>query len=97
MTKNTLTKTKSSRDRVAFIEGGQGIGFETAAIAASASPLGIISMGTFPFEPNCLGPDHASGFRRRPHSATELESLQQIEMKALTEQVETTKRIADGS
>jgi hypothetical protein len=42
MTKSTLTKTKSS------IEGNQGIGFETAAIAASVSPLGIIAMGTFP-------------------------------------------------
>ena len=28
MTKNTLTKTKSSRNRVAFVEGGQGIGLE---------------------------------------------------------------------
>jgi hypothetical protein len=48
MTKSTLTKTKCSRNRVAFIESGQGIGLETAAIAALASPLGIIPMGTFP-------------------------------------------------
>jgi hypothetical protein len=45
MTKSTLTKTKCSRNRVAFC---QGIGLETAAIAALASPLGIIPMGTFP-------------------------------------------------
>jgi hypothetical protein len=50
MTKSTLTKTKtkSSRNGVAFIEGDQDIGLETAAIVASASPLGIISLGTFP-------------------------------------------------
>ena len=48
MTKSTLIKTKCSRNRVAFIESGQGIGLETAAIAALASPLGIIPMGTFP-------------------------------------------------
>ena len=48
MTKSTLTKTESSRNNVAFIEGNQGIGLETAAIAALVSPLGIIAMGTFP-------------------------------------------------
>ena len=50
MTKSTLTKTKtkSSRNGVAFIEGDQDIGLETAAIVASVSPLGIISLGTFP-------------------------------------------------
>jgi hypothetical protein len=47
MNKRTLTKTKSSRNGVALIEGDQDIGFETAAIVASASPLGIIPMGTF--------------------------------------------------
>ena len=72
MTKNTLTKTKSSRDRVAFIEGGQGIGFETAAIAASASPLGIISMGTFPSSLIASGRitrrDFDDAFTLRPNS-----------------------------
>ena len=48
MKKSTLTKTKSLRNGVASIEGDQDIGFETAAIVASASPLGIISLGTFP-------------------------------------------------
>jgi hypothetical protein len=48
MTQITLTKTESSRNGVAFIEGDQDIGYETAAIVASASPLGLISMGTFP-------------------------------------------------
>jgi hypothetical protein len=48
MTHITLTKTESSRNGVAFFEGDQDIGYETAAVAASASPLGIMSMGTFP-------------------------------------------------
>ena len=48
MTHITLTKTESSRNGVAFFEGDQDIGYETAAIVASASPLGIMSMGTFP-------------------------------------------------
>ena len=55
MTNNTLTKSKSSRSRFSFIGGDQNIGFEAAAIVASASPLSIISMGTFPSSLVALG------------------------------------------
>jgi hypothetical protein len=40
--------TEPKSQRVAFIEADQAIGFEMAGIVASASPLGITSMGTFP-------------------------------------------------
>jgi hypothetical protein len=53
MTNGTLTATKSSRNKAALIEGDKGI--ETAAILASASPLGIIPMGTFPLSLIALG------------------------------------------
>lgn len=51
MTKSTLTK--SSRSKAALIEGNEGI--ETAAILASAAPLGIVSMTTFPLSLIALG------------------------------------------
>ena len=55
MTNSTLTKSKSSRSRFSFIGGDPNIGFEAAAIVASASPLSIISMGTFPSSLVALG------------------------------------------
>jgi hypothetical protein len=51
----TSTLTKSSRNEVALTEGDEGIGFETPAILASPSPLGIIAMGTFPLSLIALG------------------------------------------
>ena len=53
MTKSTLTMTKPSRSRVALIEGDER--FETAAILASTSPLGITAMGAFPLSLIALG------------------------------------------
>ena len=53
MTNSKLTMTKSSRNMVSLIEGDEDI--ETAAILASASPLGIIPMGTFPLSLIALG------------------------------------------
>ena len=73
MTHITLTKTESSRNGVAFFEGDQDIGYETAAIDASASPPGIMSMGTFPSSLIASpGLDQAPAFRRRAHVATEV-------------------------
>jgi hypothetical protein len=46
-TMNESAKTSSS--------GSEGIGFETAAIHASASPLGINTMGAFPLSVIALG------------------------------------------
>ncbi len=51
MTRSTLTK--SSRSKAALIEGNEGI--EKAAILASAAPLGIVSMTTFPLSLIALG------------------------------------------
>jgi hypothetical protein len=51
MTKSTLTK--SSRNKAGLIEGNEGI--ETAAILASASPLGMVTMATFPLSLIALG------------------------------------------
>jgi hypothetical protein len=51
MTKSTLM-TKSSK-ACTLVEGDEG--FETAAILASSSPLGITSMGTFPLSLIALG------------------------------------------
>lgn len=53
MTKSTLTMTKSSRNKAGLIEGNKGI--ETAAILASADPLGIVTMATFPLSLIALG------------------------------------------
>ena len=53
MTKITLTK--SSRSKAALIEGNEDIEFETAAILASAAPLGNVSMTTFPLSLIALG------------------------------------------
>ena len=52
MTKSTLTITKPSRSGVA-LEGDEG--FETAAIPASTSQLGITAMGAFPLSLIALG------------------------------------------
>jgi hypothetical protein len=95
MTKSTLTITKPSRSGVAP-RGGEG--FETAAILASTSPLGITAMGAFPLSLIALG-QVASAFddtltlrpKRTMNAAEELESPQKIEIAALTEQIETTK------
>ena len=99
MTKRTLTMTKSSINRVALIEGDEGIVSETAAILASASPLGITTMGAFPLSLIALGQIRRRHFDdtltlrpKRTMNATEaLESPQQIEMTALTEKIETAK------
>ena len=55
MIKSTLTKTKSSRNTVAFIEGDQSIKVETAAVVAPIGPQGMFSMGTFPSSLIALG------------------------------------------
>ena len=47
--------TKSSRNKAGLIEGNKGI--ETAAILASADPLGIVTMATFPLSLIASGPD----------------------------------------
>ena len=52
MTKSTLTIANPSRSGLA-LEGDEG--FETAAILASTSPLGITAMGAFPFSLIALG------------------------------------------
>jgi len=96
MTKHTLITTKSSKDRIALIEGDEGIiGSETAAILASPSPLGITTMGTFPLSLIALGKIRRRHFddtlTLRPNATDGLESPQQIEMTALTEQIETAK------
>jgi hypothetical protein len=99
MTKNTLTMTTSSINRVALIEGDEGIGSETEAILASPSPLGITAMGTFPLSLIALGQIRRRHFDdsltlrpKRIMNATDgLESPQQIEVTALTEQIETAK------
>ena len=51
MTKSTLTMTKSSRSKAGLMEGN----IETAAILASADPLGIVTMATFPLSLIALG------------------------------------------
>jgi hypothetical protein len=80
-----------------LIEGDEG--FETAAILASPSPLGITSMGTFPLSLIALGQirrrDFDDSITPRPkktrNATEELESPQKIEIAALTEQIETTR------
>ena len=99
MRKRTLTMTKSSINEAALVEGDERIRSETAAILASASPLGITAMGAFPLSLIALGQitrrhfDETLTLRpKRTTNATEaLESPQQIEIIALTEQIETVK------
>jgi hypothetical protein len=94
--------TKSSINGGALIEGDEGIGSETAAILASASPLGITTMGAFPLSLIALGQitrrhfDDTLTLRpKRITNATEApESPQQIELIAPTEQIETAKPCA---
>jgi hypothetical protein len=96
MTKSTLTITKPSRSGVA-LEGDEG--FETAAILASTSPLGITAMGAFPLSLIALGQIRRRHFddtltlrpKRTMNATEELESPQKIEIAALTEQIETTE------
>jgi hypothetical protein len=96
MTKSTLTITKPSRSGVA-LEGDEG--FETAAILASTSPLGITAMGAFPLSLIASGQIRRRHFddtltlrpKRTMNATEELESPQKIEIAALTEQIETTE------
>ncbi|HEY5706462.1 MAG TPA: hypothetical protein VIS96_12900 [Terrimicrobiaceae bacterium] len=53
MTRKTLTTTSASVCTPG--ERRESIGFEAAAVLASASPLGIITMGTFPLSLIALG------------------------------------------
>lgn len=62
--------TKSSRSGLAPIDGGEEIGFEIAGILASAGPLSIITMGTFPLSIIALGHIMRRHFDGTPHSAT---------------------------
>ena len=86
MTKSTLTITKPSRSGVALIEGDEG--FETAAILASTSPLGITAMGAFPLSLIALGQIRRRHFddtltlrpKRTMNATEELESPQEIEI-----------------
>ena len=102
MTKTTLTLTKSSINRVALIEGDKGAGSETAAILASAGPLGITTMGAFPLSLIALGQitrrhfdDTLTVRPTRTANGTEVfESPRQIDVTALTEQIETAKPAA---
>jgi len=96
MTKSTLTITKPSRSGVA-LEGDEG--FETAAILASTSQLGITAMGAFPLSLIALGQIRRRHFddtltlrpKRTMNATEELESPQKVEIAALTEQIETTE------
>ncbi len=96
MTKSTLTIAKPSRSGVA-LEGDEG--FETAAILASTSPLGITAMGAFPLSLIALGQIRRRHFddtltlrpKRTMNATEELESPQKIDIAALTEQIETTE------
>ena len=96
MTKSTLTMTKSSKAGIALIEREEG--FETAAILASPSPLVIAAMGTFPLSLIAFGhirrrhlDDSLTPRPKKTRNATEeLESPQEIEIAALTEQIEPT-------
>ena len=91
--------TKSSINRAALIEGDEGIGSETAAILASAGPLGITAMGAFPLSLIALGQITRRHFddtltlrpKRTTNGTEALESPQQIEMTALSEQIETAR------
>jgi hypothetical protein len=79
--------------------GSEGVEFETAAILASASPLGINTMGAFPLSLIALGQIRRRQFdetltlrpKRTVNANEELESSHEIELTALTEQIETTK------
>jgi hypothetical protein len=98
MTKRTLTMTSSSR-KVARREGDEGVEFETAAVLASASPSGMMTMGTFPLSLIALGQIRRRHFddtltlqsKRTISANEELESPQQVGMTALTGQIEATK------
>jgi hypothetical protein len=99
MRKRTLTMTKSSINEAALVEGDERIRSETAAILASASPLGITAMGAFPLSLIALGQitrrhfDDTLTLRpKRTTNATEaLESPPQIAIITHTEQIETVK------
>jgi hypothetical protein len=90
--------TKSSENNVAQIE-QEGIEFETAAILASASPLGITTMGAFPLSLIASGQIRRRHFdnsltlqpKRTMNATEELETAQQTEMTALARRIEATK------
>jgi len=93
MTKST-PKTRSPAN------GDEGIGFETAVLLASVSPLSIVTMGTFPSSLIAWGRMRRQHFddslsleaNKNPLNATEeLESPQQSKATALVEQIETTQ------
>ena len=91
--------TKSSKAGT-LIEGDEG--FETAAILASPSPLDITAMGIFPLSLIAFGQIRRRHFdetltlrpKKTRNSTEELESPQEIEIAALTEQIETTAPFA---
>jgi hypothetical protein len=90
MTKSTLTITNPSRSGLAF-EGDEG--FETAAILAPTSQLGITAMGAFPLSLIALGQNSRWHFdetltlrpKRTMNATEELESPQKVKITALTE------------
>ena len=93
MTKNTLRITPPAN-------GDEGIGFKTAVLLASVSPLSIVTMGTFPLSLIAWGRIRCQHFdgplsleaNKNPLNATEeLKSPQKSKAAELGERVETRK------